>query len=144
VGFRDAGTGKPRFAGENVLDFDPAYGGAYSLYSWETFFFIPWYIANQLLANNQYTDAFTWIKYIFNPSDDSSASAPQRFWEFLPFYQQQSSDWAGQQIQNLLQTLAADTQQGISDPAATNAILAWTNDPFDPHKVAGTRSIASA
>ena len=129
---------------ESALDFDPGYGGAYSLYNWETFFFIPWFISNQLLANKQYTDALTWIKYIFNPTDTSGGPAPQRFWEFLPFYQLQSSDWVGQQIQILLETLAIDTQEGISDPATTNAILAWMNDPFDPHAVASTRISAYA
>jgi Tc toxin complex TcA C-terminal TcB-binding domain/Neuraminidase-like domain/Salmonella virulence plasmid 28.1kDa A protein len=128
--------------GETALDFDPGYGGAYSLYNWETFFFIPWFICNQLLTNKHYTDALTWIKYIFNPTDNSNNPAPQRFWEFLPFYQAQAADWSGQQIQNLLMMLAADTQQGINDPATTNAILAWMADPFDPHKVASTRIMA--
>lgn len=53
-----------------------------------------------------------------------------------------ASDWANQQIQNLLTTLAADTQQGISDTSTTNAILAWMNDPYDPHMVASMRIAA--
>lgn len=127
--------------GETALDFDPGYGGAYSLYNWETFLFVPWFIADSLLTNRQYTDAFTWIKYIFNPTDTNTPK-PQSFWEFLPFYQAQAANWYDEQIQNLLQTLAADTQQGISDPAAATAILTWMADPFDPHKIASTRIMA--
>ena len=56
-----------------------------------------------------------------------------------PFNAMNAADWANQQIQILLTTLAADTQQGISDPATQNAILAWMADPFDPHMVASTR-----
>ena len=81
----------------------------------------------------------TWLEYIFNPTDNSGGLVPQRYWEMAPFYAMNASDWASQQIQNLLTTLAAKTQQGISDPATQNAILAWVADPFDPHMVASTR-----
>ena len=50
-----------------------------------------------------------------------------------------AADWANQEVQALLTALAADTQQGIGDPATQNAILAWMADPFDPHMVADTR-----
>ncbi len=50
-----------------------------------------------------------------------------------------AADWTNQQIQALLTALAANTQQGINDPATQNAILAWMADPFDPHMIASTR-----
>jgi hypothetical protein len=128
--------------GETWLDFDPACGGAYSLYNWEIFYHVPMFIASQLMQNNQYQDTMTWLKYIFNPTDNSGGPVPQRFWEFAPFNRMNASDWANQQIQNLLTTLAADTQQGISDTSTTNAILAWMNDPYDPHMVASMRIAA--
>jgi hypothetical protein len=130
--------------GETALDFDPGCGGAYSLYNWEVFYHAPMFVAAQLLANNQFSDALAWLEYIFNPTDNSGGPAPQRFWEFAPFFQLQAADWIAQQIQNLLTTLATDTQQGISDPATTNAIVAWMNDPYDPHAVASTRITAYA
>ena len=128
--------------GETWLDFDPACGGAYSLYNWEIFYHVPMFIASQLMQNNQYQDTMTWLEYIFNPTDNSGGSVPQRFWEFAPFNQMHASDWADQQIQYLLTVLAADTQQGISDPATANAITAWMNDPYDPHMVASMRIAA--
>ena len=74
------------------------------------------FIAALLLQNQQFQDALTWLEYIFNPTDTSGAPAPQRYWEIAPFNAMNAADWINQQIQNLLTTLAADTQQGISDP----------------------------
>ena len=125
--------------GETALDFDPACGGAYSLYNWELFYHGPMFVAAQLLQNQQFQDALTWLEYIFNPADSSGGAAPQRFWQMAPFNAMSASAWVAQEIQNLLTTLAADTQQGISDPATQNAIYAWMADPFDPHLVASTR-----
>jgi hypothetical protein len=125
--------------GETALDFDPACGGAYSLYNWELFYHAPMFVASLLLQNQQYQDAMTWLEYIFNPTDSSGGAAPQRFWEMAPFNAMNLAAWSNQEIQLLLQTLAAETQQHISDPATTNAILTWMADPFDPHMVASTR-----
>ena len=96
-------------------------------------------IASLLLQNQQFHDALTWLEYIFNPTDASGGAAPQRYWQFAPFNAMNAADWTSQQIQNLLTTLAADTQEGISDPATATAIQNWINDPYDPHAVAGVR-----
>jgi len=82
------------------------------------------------------------LEYIFNPTDNSGGDAPRRFWEMAPFNAMHAKDWANQQIDALLATLAADTQQGINDATTQNAILAWMNDPFDPHMIASTRIAA--
>lgn len=129
----------PADVGETWLDFDPGCAGAYSLYNWEIFYHGPMFVAAQLLTNRQYADSLIWLEYIFNPTDSSSGAAPQRFWQMAPFNAMNASDWSSQQIGNLLAELAADTQQGISDPKTSNAILAWMADPFDPHMVASTR-----
>jgi hypothetical protein len=125
--------------GETALDFDPGSSGAYSLYNWELFYHAPMFVASLLAQNQQYADTMSWLEYIFNPTDSTNGLVPQRFWEMAPFNAMNASDWASQQIQALLTTLAADAQQGISDPATQNAILAWIGDPFDPHLVASTR-----
>jgi hypothetical protein len=125
--------------GESALDFDPACGGAYSLYNWETFYHIPMFMAPLLMQNQKYQDTMTWLKYIFNPTDSTGGPAPQRFWEFAPFNAMNSSAWISQEIQDILTTLAADMQQGISDQATANAINTWMADPFDPHAVASLR-----
>jgi peptidoglycan hydrolase-like protein with peptidoglycan-binding domain len=126
-------------SGETWLDFRGGSSGAYSLYNWEIFYHAPMFIASLLMQNNQFQDAMTWLEYIFNPTDNSAGPSPQRFWEMAPFNAMNAADWANQQVQILLVTLAADTQQGIADPATANAILAWMADPFDPDKVASTR-----
>ena len=130
--------------GESWLDFDPAAAGAYSLYNWEIFYHAPMFIAAQLMQNQQYDAALTWLEYIFNPTDRSGGATPQRYWQMAPFNRMQSPDWTNQQITLLLQTLAADKAQNTPDPAMVNAIAAWMADPYDPHMVAGTRIAAYA
>jgi hypothetical protein len=90
-------------------------------------------IASMLMQNQQYQDTMSWLEYIFNPTDNSGGPVPQRFWEMKPFYDMNAGDWVSQQIQILLNTLAADKQQGINDLSMANAINAWMLDPYDPH-----------
>jgi hypothetical protein len=125
--------------GETNLDFTIGSAGAYSLYNWEVFYHVPMFIASLLMQNQQFQDAMTWLEYIFNPADSSADDSPQRFWQTAPLNAMSAADWTSQQIQNILTTLAADTQQGISDPDTANAIANWLNDPFDPHAVASLR-----
>lgn len=125
--------------GETALDFAAGSSGAYSLYNWEVFYHIPMFIASSLMQNQQFQDAITWLEYIFNPTDSSNELSPQRFWQMAPLNAMNASDWVNQEIQNLLTTLAADTQQGISDPATATAIQNWMQDPFDPHAIASLR-----
>jgi Tc toxin complex TcA C-terminal TcB-binding domain/Neuraminidase-like domain/Putative peptidoglycan binding domain/Salmonella virulence plasmid 28.1kDa A protein len=139
--------------GESALDFAPGSSGAYSLYNWEVFYHVPMFAAALLLQNavrspagadQQFRAAVTWLEYIFNPTDSTGGPAPQRYWQMAPFYAMTAANWIGQEIQNLLSTLAANTQQGISDPATTAAIDNWMNHPFDPHAVASLRIAAYA
>ncbi len=119
--------------------------GAYSLYNWELFYHAPMFIASLLMQNQQYQDAMTWLEYIFNPTDMSGGPSPQRFWQLAPFNAMQSADWLSQEIQNLLDTLAADQQLGDTPPATTTgAIQNWIANPFDPHAVASLRISAYA
>jgi hypothetical protein len=136
------GAAKALDPGESALDFAPGNSGAYSLYNWEVFYHGPMFVASQLMQNAQYEDTMAWLKYIFDPTDRSGGPAPQRFWQMAPLNAMHAQDWANQQIDMLLTTLAADTQQGINDADMQNAILAWMNDPFDPHMIASTRIAA--
>jgi hypothetical protein len=130
--------------GENGLDFAVGSAGAYSLYNWELFYHIPMFVASILTQNQQYQDAMTWLEYIFNPTDSSGGLVPQRFWQMAPFNAMYQGDWVNQEIQNLLNTLAADQQLNISDDVTKNAIAAWMQDPFDPHAIASLRISAYA
>jgi len=136
----------PAFAGddpgETYLDFAPADSGAYSLYNWEIFYHIPMYISSQLLQNQQFQDALTWLEYIFNPTDTSGGAVPQHYWEFAPLNAMNSNTWWTQEVTNLLATLAAGyatNQPGINDSSTAVAIASWMQDPYDPFEVANTR-----
>src|SRR5664280_2336795 len=130
--------------GENGLDFASGSSGAYSLYNWEIFYHVPMFVASLLMQNQQYQDAMSWLEYIFNPTDSSGGIVPQRFWQMAPFNAMSQGDWVNQEIQNLLNTLAADEQLNISDDVTGNAITAWMQDPFDPHLIASLRISAYA
>lgn len=125
--------------GESALDFATGSSGAYSLYNWEIFYHVPMFMASLLMQNQQYQDAMICLEYIFNPTDSSGGPAPQRFWQMAPFNAMNAADWIKQEIQNILTTLAADTQQGINDSATIAAINNWVLDPFDAHAIASLR-----
>lgn len=102
------------------LDFN----GSYGLYFWETFFYIPFIIANTLKENQDFDGAQKWYHYIFNPltkQDSGSDNPNDRYWGFLPFW--------GQTPESLTDILT-DSKQ----------IAVYNNDPFDPDAIAHLRS----
>lgn len=118
---------------------DFSVSGAYSLYNWELFYHAPMFVATQLMRNQQYEDAMRWLQYIFDPTDPNPAPVPGHFWRTRPFHEMNASDWLAQQIQHILATLAANAQQGTSDPDTTAALQDWLAHPFDPHRIARLR-----
>jgi hypothetical protein len=120
-------------------DVDFEVDGAYALYNWELFYHAPMFVASQLMVNQQYQTAMQWLEYIFDPTDPSPSPVPGHYWRMAKFYEMNANDWLAQQIQTILTTLAADAQQGISDPATAAAIQDWLANPFDPHRVAKLR-----
>jgi hypothetical protein len=110
--------------------------GAYSVYNWEAFFHGPFLIACRLMQNQRFEEAMRWFQYIFDPTglDGEVREVPKRFWITKPFYEQNSSDYRKQRIQELLGNLTSKTNQ--------TAIYAWRNDPFNPHRVAEHRPVA--
>jgi hypothetical protein len=123
---------------ENVA-FDSS--GAYSIYNWELFFHIPLLVATQLSTNQQFEDAMTWIEYIFNPTSNTTAPSPQRYWNFLPF----AADTEPGRIQDLLQLMHAsnpDSQEQADLTALQAQIAAYLNDPFNPFAIARLRPMA--
>jgi hypothetical protein len=120
-------------------EIDFSVSGAYSLYNWELFYHAPMFVATQLMRNQQYEDAMRWLKYIFDPTDPNPAPVPGHFWRTRPFYEMNAGDWLAQQIQHILATLAANAQQGTSDPDTAAALQDWLSHPFDPHRIARLR-----
>lgn len=102
--------------------------GAYRPYFEEIFFHAPFFIANQLSANQHHEAAKAWYDYIFDPAALSKGQTPpvgnpeSVYWQFLPF--------RSLTPQSLVDTLTDET-----------AIEAWNANPFDPHAVAQLRPV---
>lgn len=106
-------------------------GDAYAQYHWELFFYIPMRVSYALFLNQQFDDARNWVEYVFNPTNSENNSI-QRFWQFLPFW-----DEAGQ-------TGAMNTlEQLLKKEADINAqIQVYMTDPFQPHAIGRLRITA--
>ena len=100
---------------------------------------MPMFIAAQLLQNQQFQDALTWLEYIFNPTDSSGGAAPQRFWEMAPFNAMNAARLDQPADPEPAHHAGGRHPAGNQRPATANAIQNWMNDPFDPHVVASTR-----
>ena len=117
-------------------------GGAYSIYNWELFFHIPVLIATQLDQNQQFDDAEKWWRYIINPYTSSTDPIPQRYWQFLPFYQCSPWDTVAGQIQNIFYPPASGSPPSSCGEGIADQIAAWQDDPFNPFLIARMRPVA--
>jgi hypothetical protein len=101
----------------------------YSIYNWELFFHIPLLIADKLSKCRQYEQARNWFHYIFNPLAKGPEADVKRYWQFLPF-KTSKVDSIASIFYNLY-------------PSNSNSdIIAWRNNPFNPHLIARTRPAA--
>jgi Tc toxin complex TcA C-terminal TcB-binding domain/Neuraminidase-like domain/Salmonella virulence plasmid 28.1kDa A protein len=116
------------------VDFDPQSG--YALYNWELFFHAPLMIAERLDQNQQFDDADTWYRYIFNPSDASPYASPDKFWITKPFFINVNDRYNKQKIENILLGVNNKEQDLVND------VTLWRNNPFQPHYIAAYRTIA--
>jgi hypothetical protein len=108
----------------------------YAQYNWEVFFHAPLLIADRLRQNQQFEGARRWYQFIFDPTDGSAASAPQRFWRFLPFWTAATTPPTDE-----LAKLLSDTDPTTRDELARQ-VEAWRDDPFNPHLIARLRTWA--
>jgi hypothetical protein len=121
-----------------IVDFDPQ--GAYSVYNWELFFHAAMLIAERLTSNQRYSDAMTWLQYVFNPTDDTPGEdTPARYWKVVPF-----KTTISERLDDMLQLLASDdaalTAQQLADKKSLVAQYEVINsDPFQPHAIARLR-----
>jgi len=107
-----------------------------SVYNWELFYHVPRYVADLLSQNQQFEDAQTWYRYVFDPTRQGPDPVPQRFWIPKPLRGLTSADILSEQIEKLLQDVNA------GDPAAVAEVTAWRNDPFNPFVLADLRPVA--
>jgi hypothetical protein len=119
-----------------VKDLDFTFSGAYSIYNWELFCHVPITIAIHLSKNQRFAEAQRWFHYLFDPTDDSDGSTPERFWKVRPF---QSTDI--KKIEEILVNLAPDADPILRDETILS-IDAWKDAPFRPHVIARYRQQA--
>jgi hypothetical protein len=120
---------------------DYTQSGAYSVYNWELFLHAPLLIAKKLADNQRFDEALTWFHYIFNPTTVDNGSVPQRYWNPRVFRDLTATDYAAQQIEQLLQAVNAGI--GVNPPpAVVQRVTDWRNNPFDPNLVAAARPVA--
>ena len=66
----------------------------YGVYNWELFFHAPLQVAVRLAKDGRHEEAQRWFHFIFDPTTDSSAPSPKRYWRFAPFYENNEYDSA--------------------------------------------------
>jgi len=108
--------------------------GAYSIYNWELFFHAPLMVACRLMQNQKFEDAMNWFHYIFDPTNIDDLPTPQRYWVTKPFFEFNSDDYRKQRIENIL--------SNIDLPESRGQLVAWRNQPFNPHLIARYRPVA--
>ena len=131
-----------------LVDFAP--DGAYAPYNWELFFHAPLLFANALSRNQRFEEARDWYHFIFNPIGVESAaqggSAMSKYWITKPFYETTDPQYVQQRIENILRMLAGDTTapgySAEAKQAIEDQVLDWRTHPFDPHRIAGYRTVA--
>jgi hypothetical protein len=90
------------------------FGGAYGTYLREIFFHVPFLVANHLNSQQRFEDSQNWYHYIFNPM---APDGPWRYREFV-----------NRPVESL--------REALTDRAA---LIAYRNDPFNPHAIARLR-----
>ena len=76
------------------LDVDFESDSPYGAYNWELFFHAPLQVAVRLAKDGRHEEAQRWFHFIFDPTTDSSAPSPRRYWRFAPFYENNEYDSA--------------------------------------------------
>ncbi len=117
-----------------ILDFSP--GAAYSVYNWELFFHVPFYVAKLLSQNQKFEDAQAWFHYLFDPTRQGADPVPERFWIPKPLRNLTSAEILNQRINNLL------AQVNLGNPDAVSQVNRWRKDPFNPFLLADLRPVA--
>lgn len=118
-------------------EIDVSNDGPYANYNWELLFHFPLAVAVHLSKNQRFAEARRWFHYIFDPT-----ATDGQFWKFLAFRKADVHS-----IESLLALLskpdtdctAAEMKQKEEILSGYDAIL---NDPFKPHVVARTRTLA--
>jgi hypothetical protein len=113
----------------------------YGSYNWELFFHAPLQVAVRLAKDGRHEEAQRWFHFIFDPTTDSSAPSPKRYWRFAPFYENNEYDSA-RELMQLLSYSGTDGQIIARQSQVRNQLSAWWAKPFFPHVIARLRITA--
>ena len=119
------------------LDVDTSDSGAYAVYNWELFFHIPLLVAVHLSINQRFEEAQRWFHRIFDPTSTDKEAGPKRFWKFLRFREETSSEFIDQLLREL-----AEGKDSVLKARMETAIRKWREAPFQPHAVARGRYLS--
>jgi len=133
---------------QKTIDVQP--GGSYANYNWELLYHIPVAIAVHLSKNQRFAEAQKWFHLVFDPTSRDATNPPWlRYWKFLGFRQETGSqrEIDSHNLDSLLALLSTpDTGLTPDQLGVKHAILAGYNailkNPFQPHVVARTRTVA--
>jgi hypothetical protein len=108
-------------------------GEPYSDYNWELFFHAPLLVALTLSQNGQYQDADTWFRYIFDPTNPTTSSAP--YWQVQPFTTAPPETLL--QLMNDINDTDPNDAQNHANAVAQ--VASWYWNPFQPFVIARSR-----
>lgn len=124
-----------------VEEIDFSLEGAYSLYNWETFFHLPFYLAVRLADAGRFQESINWFHCIFDPRTRTSAEESgfsalvdgSTWWKVKPFLEPTSAP--------VTNWIAFTGEGGDTDAAAAfeAQVAAWAKEPFNPHALARLR-----
>ena len=132
------------FDADPVKNIDVDEAGPYSNYNWELLFHIPLAVAVHLSRNQRFAEAQRWFHFIFDPTcNEAGVPTPKRYWKFFAF----RNDTDIQQIDRRLAILSKPASECTpADLEAKALVLAGYTGilqyPFQPHRVARTRTLA--
>ena len=113
----------------------------YGSYNWELFFHAPLQVAVRLAKDGRHEEAQRWFHFIFDPTTDSSAPSPRRYWRFAPFYENNEYEGARELMQLL--SYGGDNGEIIErQNRVRQQLSAWWEKPFSPHVIARLRIAA--
>jgi len=127
---------------KKVIDLDE--DGPYANYNWELLFHIPLAVAVHLSKNQRFAEAQRWFHFIFDPtSNEANVPTPDRYWRFFKFREPGDT----QQIDQRLAILSKPANECSTLDLKTKALvlsgyMGILEHPFQPHRVARTRTLA--
>jgi len=124
---------------ENI---DFAAEGAYSIYNWELFFYLPTLVADSLSQNQRFAEAQKWFHYIFDPMTRDGGASPARYWNFLPFKVEDRDRLADMMLLVSLPNSMLTAQQLVKKQSYAQQWQLLKDNPFRPFVVARMRPIA--